>query len=75
MQQCGFTKGGGCDQILLVFETVVEYFNKQESTVSALYLTKAYDRLNQYRPISILKLYDIGIPRNIIMIFCFCLKT
>ena len=49
----------------------MEYFNKYGSTVyvSALNLTKAYDRLNQC--ILILKLYDIGIPKDIIMIFLF----
>ena len=69
-------KGGGCNKALLVFKTVVAYFNKHVSTVyvSALDLTKAYDRLNQC--ILILKLYDIGIPRDIIMIFfCFGFKT
>ena len=47
--QFGFTKGGGCDKALLVFQAVVEYFNKHGSTVyvSTLDLTKAYERLNQ----------------------------
>ena len=67
--QFSFTKRGGCDKALLVFKTVVEYFNKHGITVyvSALDLTKAYDWLNQC--ILILKLHDIGIPRDIIMIF------
>ena len=70
LQFCSI-KGVGCDKALLVFKTVVEYFNKYGSTVyvSALNLTKAYDRLNQC--ILILKLYDIGIPKDIIMIFLF----
>ena len=73
--QFGFTKGGGCNKALLVFKTVVEYFNKHGRTVyvSALDLTKAYDWFNQY--ILILKLYDISIPRDIIMIFLFWFKN
>ena len=69
--QFGFTKGGGCNKAFLVFKIIVEYFNKHGSNVyvSALDITKVYDRLNQY--ISILKLSDIGIPRYIIMIFMF----
>ena len=68
-------KGGGFDKALLVFKTVVEYFNKHGSTVyvSALDLTKAYDKLNQC--VLILKLYDIGISRDIVMIVLFWFKN
>ena len=41
--------------------------------VSAFDLTKAYNRLNQC--ILILKLFDIGIPKDIIMIFLFWFKN
>ena len=73
--QFGFTKGDGCDKALLVFKIVLEYFNKHGSTVyvSALDLTKAYNRLNQC--ILIQKLYDASIPRDIIMIFLFWFKN
>jgi hypothetical protein len=69
--QFGFTRGGGCDKALLVFRSVVEYFNDYGSTVyvSALDLTKAYDRLNQC--ILVLKLYELGVPRDIVMLFLF----
>ena len=69
--QFGFTKGGGCDKALLVFKTVIEFYNNHGSTVfvAALDLTKAYDRLNQY--ILILKFYDIGVLREIIMMLVF----
>ena len=42
--QFGFTKGGGCNKAVLVFKTVVEYYNNHGSTVfvTALDLTKAY---------------------------------
>ena len=73
--QFGFTNGDGCYKALLVFYTDVEYFNKYCSTVyvSALNLTKADDRLNQC--VIILKLYDIGIPKDIIMILLFWFKN
>ena len=73
--QFGFTKGDGCDKALLVFKTVVEYFNKHGSTayVYALDITKAYNRLNKC--MLILKLYDISIPRDIIMILLFWFKN
>ena len=47
--QFEFTKSGGWDKALLVFKTVVEYYNNYRSTVfvAALNFTKACDRLNQ----------------------------
>ena len=69
--QFGFTKGGGCDKALLIFKSVVEYYNERESTIfaAALDLTKAYDRLNHC--VLILKLCKIGIPGDLIMLFMF----
>ena len=69
--QFGFTKGGECDKTLLVFKTVVEYYNNHGCTVfvAALDLTKAYDRLNQC--IFKLKLCDMGLQRDIVMMFVF----
>ena len=69
--QFGFKKGGGCEKALLVFKTAVEYYNNHGSTlfVAALDLTKVYDRLDQC--ILTLKFYDIGVPRDIIMMFVF----
>ena len=66
--QFEFSKSGGCDKALLVFKTVVKYYNNHGSTVfvSALDLTKAYDRLNQC--IIILKLCDISVSRDIVML-------
>ena len=72
--QFGFTKGGGCDKALLVFKTVVEYYNNHGSTVfvAALDLKKSNDRLNQC--ILIIKLCDIGVSRDIVMMFVFCFQ-
>ena len=58
-----FTKGGGCYKDLLVFKTVVEYYNNHRSAVfvASLDLTKAYDILNQR--ILIIKFYDTGVLR------------
>ena len=48
--QFEFTKGGACDKAVLVFKTVVAYYNNHGSTifVAVLDLAKTYDRLNQY---------------------------
>ena len=48
--QFGFTKGGGFIKALLVFKTVVEYYNNRGITgfVAALDLTKAYDLTNVF---------------------------
>ena len=56
---------------LLVFKTAVKYYNNHGSKVfvAALDLTKTCDRLNQ--SITILKLYYIGVPRDIVMTFVF----
>ena len=56
---------------LLVFKTAVEYYNNHGSKVfvAAYDLTKTCDRLNQ--SITILKLYDIGVPRDIVTTFVF----
>jgi hypothetical protein len=73
--QFGFTKGGGCDRALLMFKSVVEYYNEHGSTVfaAALDLTKAYDRLNHC--VLILKLYEMGIPRDLVMLFIYWFKN
>ena len=69
--QFGFTTSDGCDKTLLVFRTVVEYYNKHRSTVfvAPLDVTKAHDRFNQC--ILIFKLYNIGVPRDIFKMFVF----
>ena len=49
--QFGFTKGGGCDKTLLVFKTVVMYYNNHRSTVfvAALGLKKTMiDLINAF---------------------------
>ena len=65
--QFGFTKGGGCDKALLIFKTVVEYYNNHGNTVfvAALDLTKAYNRLNQCILVFQLILLYQGISLNI----------
>ena len=44
--QFGFKIEDGCEKAFVIFETVVEYFNKHGSTeyVSTLDLTKAYNK-------------------------------
>ena len=69
--QFGFARGGECNNALLFFKSVVEYFNLYGSIVfaAALDLSKAYDKLNQSQ--LILKLYDMGISKDIIFMFTY----
>ena len=72
--QFGFTRGGGCVTAIHVLRTVTEYFIEHGSNVyvSALDISKAYDRLNHC--IIILKLRRLNVPIDIILLFMFWLQ-
>ena len=67
--QFGFTIGGGCDKAL---RSVIEYFNEYGSTVylSALDISKAYDRLNHCA--ILLQKKRVKVPIHIILVFWYC---
>ena len=66
--QLGLTEGGGCDKALLIIRTVIEYFNKYDSTafIVMLDISKPYDELNHCK--LLFKLFSCGVLVDIIML-------
>ena len=67
--QYGFTSGGGCEKAVHAVWSVIEHVDEYGNSVylSALDITKAYDRLNHCAVL--LKMKQIEVPVNIIIVF------
>src|SRR2546425_2812453 len=66
--QFGFQKGVGCSDALFTVKSVVDYFTKNGCTVSvsALDISKAFDRVSHYALLS--KLIERKVPKQVILI-------
>src|SRR5437867_345264 len=66
--QFGFQKGVGCSDALFTLKSVVNHFTKNGCTVSvtALDISKAFDRVSQYALLS--KLMERKLPKQVILL-------
>jgi hypothetical protein len=67
--QFGFCKGGGCSKAIFAFNSTVNYFRDKHSNVflSALDVTKAFDRINHFSLLSCL--LERGFPVQLVNVF------
>jgi len=67
--QFGFKENYSCAHAIYIVKEVLNYFNKQHSTLNlaALDISKAFDKVNHY--ILFNKLLDRGIPADLIKVF------